>query len=113
MGTSIKNQEWVKEIQSELLPEPYRKLSEEIGVENVLVLAEEFQGTSVYFPKLDGLLKSLRDHRIRDEYNGHNGKDLARKYGLTEVWIRSILNECPVESSQMNLFEDALLGSQS
>ena len=104
----MKNQDWVKEIQAELLPEPYRKLSEEIGIENVIVLADEFQGTSVYFPKLDGLLKSLRDHRIRDEYTGNNVKDLARKYGLTEVWIRSILQENPVESNKINLFEDNL-----
>lgn len=99
---------WVKDITPELLPEPYRKLSEEIGIENVIILTEKFQGTSVYFPKLDGLLKSLRDRQIRDEYNGDNVKDLARKYGLTEVWIRSILAECPVESNQINLFEDVL-----
>lgn len=102
---SIRNQDWVREIDVELLPEPYKKLSEVMGIENAIALAEEYQGTSIYFPKLDGYLKSMRDRRIREEYNGHNIKDLARKYGLTEVWIRAILQENPTESNQMALFE--------
>ncbi|WP_413773698.1 Mor transcription activator family protein [Paenibacillus validus] len=27
------------------------------------------------------------------EYNGHNARELAWKYGLTENWLRTILRE--------------------
>jgi len=100
--------EWMNDIDPEILPEPYRRLVGLIGIENVLRLAEEFQGMSIYFPKLDGTLKIVRDKRILDEYNGSNIKELARKYGLTENWIRQLIADNPVESSQMRLFEEVL-----
>lgn len=96
---------WVEEISPEILPEPYRKLSELIGVEATLKLAHEYQGTSLYFAKLDTTIKQIRDKKIRYEHNGRNIKELAIKFGLTEVWVRQILNVNQVESNQMNLFE--------
>lgn len=99
-------QEWMKEINPEVLPEPYKKLTSIIGLENTLKLAEEFQGTTLYFAKLDSTLKYLRDEKIREEFNGSNHKELAVKYGLTETWIRKILLEKPEESNQIRLFED-------
>lgn len=77
-------------ISSEELPEPYRTISYTIGVDSTLKLAEEYQGTGLYLPKLDGYLRKLRDDRIRKEFNGSNYRDLAHKYKLTEVWIRKV-----------------------
>lgn len=31
--------------------------------------------------------------QIIDEYNGHNIKELATKYGYTEKWVRKILKD--------------------
>lgn len=104
----MRNLEWINDINPEILPEPYRRLAALIGIANVLRLAEEFQGMSVYFPKLDGTLKIVRDARILDEYDGCNIKELARKYGLTESWIRQLIAENPTESNQMRLFEEIL-----
>jgi len=95
----------MEEIEPNMLPEPYRKIYEIIGLASTLKLAFEFQGTSVYFAKMDGTIKAIRDKRIRDEYNGYNIKELVKKYGLTETWVRQILSENPVESNQGSLWE--------
>lgn len=96
---------WVREIDPELLPEPYKKLASLIGLDNALKLAREFQGTCVYFAKLDNVLRLIRDKQIRHDFNGANHKQLARKYGLTETWIRQILAERPRECNQIALFD--------
>ena len=106
---SLQTQTWVNDVEPDMLPEPYRKLSDILGVENVLKLADEFQGTNIYFPKLDGTLKLIRDKKILEDYQqGSNMKLLARKYGLTETWVRLILAENAVDSNQLSLFESAL-----
>lgn len=79
-------------IGSEELPEPYRTISYTIGVGNTLKLAELYQGTGLYLPKLDGYLRKLRDDKIREEFDGGNYKDLAHKYKLTEVWVRKVIS---------------------
>jgi len=97
--------QWVKEISPEMLPEPYQKLTSLIGIDNALKLAREFQGTCVYFAKLDNILRLIRDKQIRREFSGGNHKQLAVKYGLTETWIRRILAERPREHGQISLFD--------
>lgn len=93
-------EEWMKELNPEVLPEPYRKLTSFIGLEHTMKLAEGFKGTTLYFAKLDSTLKLIRDKKIREEFNGGNHKELAVKYGLTEAWVRKILAERPDESNQ-------------
>ena len=34
-----------------------------------------------------------RDEQIREEFDGYNFKELAGRYGLTEVRIRSIVSD--------------------
>ena len=105
-GLQLHPQPWMNEISADILPEPYRRMFSILGVEVTLKIAAEFQGMNVYFPKLDGTLKTIRDRRIRDEFNGHNVRELARRFGLTETWIRQILAENPTESNQGDLFEE-------
>lgn len=102
---NLQMQPWMEEIEPNMLPEPYHKIYEIIGLAATIKLAFEFQGTNVYFAKMDGTIKAIRDKRIRDEYNGYNIKDLVKKYGLTETWVRQILSENPVESNQGSLWE--------
>lgn len=85
--------EWMNEIDSTDLPQPYRDLAYLIGMENTLKVADKFSGTAIYFPKLDAVLRKVRDGKIKEEFRGDNYKELARKYGLTEVWVRQILAE--------------------
>ena len=98
--------DWLAEIAAKLkietLPESYRMVAEIVGVENTVKLSNLLGGTAFYFRKISGLILVLRDEQIRAEFNGVNHKDLARKYNLTEMHIRRILKQKPLE--QLNLF---------
>lgn len=85
--------EWTKDLAPEDLPEPYQEISRMIGLESTLKIADKFQGSTLYLPKMDTVLRKMRDERIKAEFNGTNHRLLARKYGLTEAWIRQILAE--------------------
>ena len=71
----------------------YYDIAMKIGVENALEIAEMFQGSSVYFPKLDGVYSKKIRQQIIDEFNGYNYKALAVQYGYSEMWIRKIVNK--------------------
>ncbi len=86
-------QSWINEIDPEELPEPYKTIAEEIGIKGALVLADMYQGTYTYLPKLDDVLVHTRNRKIKKEFNGYNYKELALKYKLSENWIRKIVKE--------------------
>lgn len=81
------------EIEKSDLKEPYASMAEMIGLENVLKLAEMFGGEMIYLPKLDGIMRSVRNKEIREKFNGYNFKDLAKEYGITDVAIRLICSD--------------------
>ena len=85
------NTEWIKEITIEDLPEAYQEIARIIGIENALKLFEYLGGLAFYFPKIDALIQKKRDDVIRREFTGANHKDLARRYCLSERWIRQIV----------------------
>ena len=98
--------EWLLHLEPEQLPEPYQSMALRIGLENTLKLADMYQGTGFYLPKLDGLLRDIRDKRIREEFNGGNYKELARKYDLTERWIYEIVAQT-YDENQTSLFSSS------
>lgn len=75
----------------------YYEIAEKIGVGNTLEIAELFQGSSVYFPKLDAIYSKKIREKILSEFNGYNYKHLAVKYGYSEMWIRKIVNKDVLE----------------
>ncbi|MRR15682.1 MAG: hypothetical protein EG826_04405 [Deltaproteobacteria bacterium] len=85
------------------LPDSYQPVAEIVGIENALKLAQHLGGLSYYYPRLDSLLRDKRDAQIRAEFTGCNHRDLARKYKLTESWIREIVQRRPADQ-QANLF---------
>lgn len=85
------------------LPESYQAVAEIVGVENALRLAQHLGGLSYYYPRLDSLLRAKRDAKIRVEFTGANHRELARKYNLTESWIRIIVQKKPAHE-QVDLF---------
>ena len=97
------DEKWLKELTSKDLPEPYQEISQLVGLEGTLKLADKYQGTSIYLPKLDAALRKIRDEKIKQEFSGSNHRELARKYGLTEIWVRQILAEKGPD--QMSLFD--------
>lgn len=71
----------------------YREIAETIGTENFVKLAELVGGATIYIPKPESLVRPVRDARIKEEFNGYNTIELARKYGVTERWVRQLCGE--------------------
>ena len=94
---------WLSELTIEELPEPYQTVARKVGIETALILAREFGGSAIYFLKLDRLLVEARNKKIRSEFNGMNHRELAKKYNLTDVWIRMIVDAH--DDPQMDLLE--------
>ena len=88
----------IGEVTMEDLPESYRDVARVIGVENAVKLSAVVGGLGYYFPQLDGILRKKRDECIRREFNGNNHRELAKKFNLTERWVREIVDEKPPQS---------------
>lgn len=89
----------------EMLPEGlYRMIAEAIGTDNFYKLAEAVGGTTVYIPKPESVTRPVRDARIKEEFNGYNHPELARKYGVTERWVRRICGPGQAEG-QIGIFD--------
>lgn len=76
----------------EYLNGAYNELAELIGIDNVFKIHANYKGTSLFFP-LEIFSKDFIISQIIDEYDGHNIRQLATKYGYTEKWIRKILKD--------------------
>jgi Mor family transcriptional regulator len=100
--------EWLEEINLDDLPEPYREMSKAIGIKPTLEIARLYQGTGFYLPKLDSVINKIRDKKIKEEFDGKNYKDLAIKYGLTDRWVRQIVDSDIVDN-QVSLFDKAVV----
>lgn len=63
-----------------------------IGKEPTEKLCEEFGGSSIYIPKKDTWLRSVRNNNILiDNIAGLSLSELRKKYNLSENTIRNIL----------------------
>ena len=91
---------WTDSLTIEMLPEQYQPLAEILGVQPLLKLAEQYGGASLYIPKVEALVKALRDKRIQKEYNGYNAKELAQKYELSVTWVLNICKDNPLPEQQ-------------
>ena len=75
----------------EMIPDGiWRTVAEEIGVDNLLKLAELVGGANIYIPKAESFVRPVLYEKIKEEYNGYNAPQLSRRYGVTERWIRQI-----------------------
>lgn len=102
--------EWVNEISMDEVPDGLREVATVVGVKAAIDLAKHFGGQRCYFPKIDKALSMQRDKKIKKEFNGSNHRELARKYNLSEIWIRRIVEQCPSENppaEQPLLFEES------
>ena len=83
--------EW--EIRREDLTEAQRDVADLIGLENYRKLVDIYAGELIYIPKADSFERLVRNQKIVDEFDGGNTGELARKYHLTPVTIRRIVDE--------------------
>lgn len=96
--------ELVKELTVEMLEnDSWRQVAEAIGVENFCKMMEIIGGATIYAPKLDQVLRPVRDARIKAEFNGWNYLELAKRYNITDRQVRSICGPGIVEG-QLDLF---------
>ena len=80
------------EIRMEDLSPELQDVAETIGFEATLKLIESRGGEGLYIPKAEKVMRAARDRAIRKAFDGTNHRELARKFGLTVVWIRAIVN---------------------
>lgn len=101
----MEKESWIDELKPEMVGE-YEGIAKAIGVHNLIKLAEYAGGASIYIPKADTLIRPIRDKKIKEEFNGYNHLQLAKKYNLSVRWIREICGEGGLEG-QMDI-EDFL-----
>lgn len=95
-----------KELTLEMFPEGlYKDIAEAIGIQNFYKLSKVVGGATVYLPKPESVVRPVRDARIKAEFNGYNHPELARKYGVTERWVRQLCGEGKLEG-QLSLLDD-------
>lgn len=86
--------ELLEELRPDDLTGNAKDLAELIGMEAFAKLVDVYGGSSnLYVPKAEQLVLPVRDELIRREYNGRNVYELARKWGLTERYVREIIKE--------------------
>lgn len=95
-----------KDLTIEMIPDGlYTQIAEVIGIDNFYKLAEVVGGATVYIPKPESLVRPVRDARIKNEFNGYNHPELARKYGVTERWVRQLCGDGHTEG-QLSFFDN-------
>lgn len=57
-------------------------------------ISEDMGGGNLYIHKAVSMQISDRNWEMYRKFNGHNYRDLARLYKLTEVQVRNIINAC-------------------
>ena len=80
-------------LSSAQVPEDLHWLYELVGLERFLKIIDTAGGEFLYFPKRSTLERDLRREAILREFDGTNLRQLARKYGLSERHVRSILQK--------------------
>ena len=81
----------LEQLQLEDLPENAAMLAELVGMPTFRKIVRMYNGDEIYIPGEDRLTKKLRDEYIRSNYNGCNGRELARMFGLTYGYARRLL----------------------
>lgn len=79
-------------IRIEDIPEEYRDIVENLGMDSFLKLTRLCGGQTLYVPKMETLEREGRDREIRSLFNGGNYRALAIQFRLSERQIRKIIN---------------------
>lgn len=85
---------WTSELTPSMMPDGLCKaIAKEIGTDNLLKVAVLIGGGTVYFPKAEGILRPLRDMKIKEEYDHYNTEELSKKYNVTQRRVRQLVGE--------------------
>lgn len=95
---------WMTDIRpDDLQNQTLQELVELIGMDGMLRLVESYSGMVIYVPKLDSVIKMVRDRHIREEFDGTNSRKLALRYDVSESWVYRVVNEKQLHG-QINMF---------
>ena len=74
------------------VPENLKSVACAIGIDALRSLIKCAGGTSVYLPSERCITKPVRDRVIRESFCG-DYREMARRFGISEVRIRKIVGE--------------------
>lgn len=93
-----------RELTMETVPPAYQGLAEALGIGTLLKLVDYTGGSHLYIPKLSSLVKTIKENRVKAEYNGYNVVELASRYDMSEAWVRYTVGPEQLEGQQ-SLFQ--------
>lgn len=64
-----------------------------VGEEKFLEIIRMYGGNNLYIPTYKSVIRSSRNRDIVNRYNGFNGTQLARAYGISVNQVRNIINK--------------------
>ena len=74
------------------VPENLKSVAYAIGIDAFRSLIKCAGGTSIYLPSERCITKPVRDRVIRESFCG-DYKEMARRFGISEVRVRRIVGE--------------------
>ena len=74
------------------VPEILQGLVDIMGIEAFIQLIKQYGGSSLYIPNENSVLKPIRNRLIRENFNGHNYKKLAKEFKISEMQVRNIIH---------------------
>ena len=74
------------------LPEVLQDLVNIMGIEAFIELIKQYGGSSLYIPNENSVLKPIRNRLIKKHFNGHNYKELAKEFKISEMQVRNIIH---------------------
>ena len=83
----------MKEIYLSSLNDEQVEIIKLIGLKNFLKICEYAGGENIYFPSMRSTKITIRNCKIKKEFDGRNYKFLAKKYNICERQIRRIVNK--------------------
>ncbi|MBN1131184.1 MAG: hypothetical protein JXA71_19495 [Chitinispirillaceae bacterium] len=85
-----------------------RDIAKEFGVTMALKMVKEFGGSIFYIPKLERF-KAQIELFIKENYNGHNSRELANACGVSIRYVYSILAQENSNKSGVKTYQESLL----
>lgn len=73
------------------LPEGVMDIVDTIGIDAFKDLVRLAGGSNLYIPNENSITKEYRNKLIRESFEG-DYKSIARKFGISEVQVRNIVN---------------------
>lgn len=70
----------------------YKEIAQVINIETAIKMHEKFKGQQIIFPKKLYTKEYLYSY-VKDNYNGHNVRELSQKFEYSDRRIRQILRE--------------------